>query len=137
MKSSMTRRDCLLQCAALGSLRLMPGLALTDAVVAAESRERDLSLKPTPRNEIGPFYKRLAPNNAHLRPANAPGLPRSVSGRVLSTHADSLAAAKVEIWHADHLGRYDLDRAIPTQSMRALSSTSCWSGRDAHPRRMR
>jgi len=105
----MTRRECLLECVALGSLRLMPGLALADSVLAVEAGERNAPLKPTPANEIGPFYKQLAPNNAHLRAANDPGLALSVAGRVLSVRGDSLPAAKVEIWQADHLGAYDLD----------------------------
>jgi protocatechuate 3,4-dioxygenase beta subunit len=105
----MTRRDCLLQCAALGSLRLAPGLVLADSVFAVEAPEHQTPLKPTARNELGPFYKRLAPNNAHLRATSDPGLPLSVSGRVLDARGDVLSAAKVEIWQADHLGNYDLD----------------------------
>ena len=105
----MTRRECLLECIALGSLRLMPGLALAESVLAVESGERSALLKPTPPNEIGPFYKQRAPNSVHLRAANDPGLPLSVTGRVLSTRGDALAAAKVEIWQADHLGAYDLE----------------------------
>jgi protocatechuate 3,4-dioxygenase beta subunit len=109
VKKPMTRRECLLECVALGSLRLMPGLALAESVLAVETQERNAPLKPTPPTEIGPFYKQLAPNNAHLRAANDPGLPLSVGGRVLSTRGDLLPAAKVEIWQADHLGVYDLD----------------------------
>jgi protocatechuate 3,4-dioxygenase beta subunit len=109
VKKPMNRRECLLQCIALGSLRLAPGLAPADAVFAIETQERHRPRKPTPRNEIGPFYKRLAPNNAHLRGANDPGLPLSVSGQVLNARGDALPAAKVEIWQADHLGAYDLE----------------------------
>ena len=105
----MSRRECLLECIALGSLRLMPGLAIAESVLAVETQERNAPLKPTPPNEIGPFYRKLAPNNAHLRAASDPGLPLGVSGRVLNTRADPLPAAKVEIWQADHLGVYDLD----------------------------
>jgi protocatechuate 3,4-dioxygenase beta subunit len=105
----MPRRDCLLACVALGSLRLAPGLVLADAVVAVESREGGIARKPTPRNEIGPFYKRLAPNNGQLRGAHDPGLPLTVTGRVWSARGDALAEAKVEVWQADHFGLYDLD----------------------------
>jgi protocatechuate 3,4-dioxygenase beta subunit len=104
----LRRRDCLLKCAALGSLRVLPGLAVADAVLAFEIKEGHALLHPTPRNEVGPFYKRLAPNNAHLRNAGDPGLPLSVGGRVLDIRGDSLPASKVEIWQADHLGSYDL-----------------------------
>jgi len=104
-----TRRDCLLKCVALGSLRVMPGLAVADAVLAVEIKERRAPLRATPPNEIGPFYKRLAPNNAHLRGASDPGLALSVNGHVLNVRGDVVPAAKVEIWQADHLGSYDLE----------------------------
>jgi protocatechuate 3,4-dioxygenase beta subunit len=105
----MSRRDCLFACAAIGSLRLAPGLVLADAALAVESHEGGSIRMPTPRNEIGPFYKRLAPEIGNLRRANDPGLPLGVSGRVFSTRGDALPAAKVEVWQADHLGLYDLD----------------------------
>jgi protocatechuate 3,4-dioxygenase beta subunit len=84
-------------------------LGLTGAVSALEAQEGDLARKPTPWNEIGPFYKRLAPNNAKLRKPNDPGLPVTVSGRVFDTRGETLAGAKIEIWQANHLGLYDLD----------------------------
>jgi protocatechuate 3,4-dioxygenase beta subunit len=105
----LTRRECLLKCVALGSLRIVPGLAVADAVLAVERKELHIRLKPTPPNPVGPFYKRLAPDNPHLRNASDPGLPLSVAGRVLNTRGEALPAARVEIWQADHLGRYDLD----------------------------
>ena len=109
LKERLTRRESLLQCAALGSLRLVPWLGLTQAVSALDAQERDLTRKPTQWNEIGPFYKRLAPNSAQLRAPNEPGLPVTVSGRVFDTRGDILAGAKIEIWQANHFGLYDLD----------------------------
>ena len=105
----LTRRDSLLRCAALGSLKLVPWLGLSAAVSAVEAQEQDRSRKPTPWNEIGPFYKKLAPNVAMLRAADDPGLPVTVSGRVFGTRGDVLEGAKMEIWQANHIGRYDLD----------------------------
>jgi protocatechuate 3,4-dioxygenase beta subunit len=98
----LNRRDCLLQCAALGSLRLIGGLGLAQAVEAQERKE-------TQWNEIGPFYKRLAPNNPQMRVEKDAGLPLAVSGRVLDSRGDVLPSAKIEIWQADHFGLYDLD----------------------------
>jgi len=103
------RRNCLLACVALGSLRLAPGLILADAAFAFESQETNAARKPTPTNEIGPFYKRLAPNTKQLRAPKDPGLPLTVTGRVFGVRGDALAGAKVEVWQADHLGLYDLD----------------------------
>lgn len=105
----MSRRDCLFACAALGSLRVAPGLALADAAYAVESQEGGIARKPTPRNEIGPFYKRLAPSSGQLRRVNDSGLSLAVAGRVYSVRGDALAEAKLEVWQADHFGLYDLD----------------------------
>lgn len=105
----LSRRETLLQCAAVGALRLAPWLGLIPAVDALEAQERNRSRKPTPWNEIGPFYKRLAPAHTQLRMANDAGLPLNVSGRVFGTRGDALPDAKIEIWQADHKGLYDLD----------------------------
>ena len=93
----------------MGSLTVAPWLGLTDVVSALEAQERDLARKPTQWNEIGPFYKRLAPENAKLREPNDPGLPVTVSGSVFDTRGKTLAGVKIEIWQADHFGHYDLD----------------------------
>src|SRR6185295_11083585 len=96
-KQRMSRRESLLQCAAAGALRLAPWLGLTQAVRALEAQERTAARKPTPWNEIGPFYKRLAPDHAQVRAANDAGLPLTVAGSVFGMRGDSLPGAKVEI----------------------------------------
>ena len=106
---TLSRRDSLLQCAALGALKLAPWLGLTGAVDALEAQERAAAKKPTPWNEIGPFYKRLAPHQAMLRKDGDPGLPLQVSGAVFGERGDALPGARIELWHADHQGLYDLD----------------------------
>jgi hypothetical protein len=67
MKNELSRRDSLLKCAAAGALRLAPWLGLDEAVSTVEAQERNAGKKPTQWNEIGPFYKRLAPSQAQLR----------------------------------------------------------------------
>jgi len=104
----LSRRESILQCMALGSLRVAPWLGLTSTISALDAQQ-SLPLKPTQWNEIGPFYKRLAPANAKLRQPNDPGLPITVSGRVFDTREETLAGAKIEIWQGDHVGLYDLD----------------------------
>jgi catechol 1,2-dioxygenase len=104
----ITRRDLLLQCAALGFLTAAPSLSLADAV-ASLTEPSPRRLRPTPLNEIGPFYKRSAPNQTVLRAAGDPGLPVNISGRILDVRGRRIAGASVEIWHADHCGRYDLE----------------------------
>lgn len=105
----LTRRDSLLQCAALGALRIAPSLGLASALDAFAQQEQPRARKPTPWNEIGPFYKRSAPGEANLRAPGDPGLPLRVSGQVFNTRGDILPGAKVEVWQADHRGLYDLD----------------------------
>ncbi len=67
------------------------------------------SLSPTPRNELGPFYRRGAPSDVNLRHAADPGLPLELDGRVLTTSGEPVGGAIVELWHADHNGHYDVD----------------------------
>ena len=107
----LTRREALLRCAALGSLNLVvPALGLTEAVEAfAQAEQAGTARTATQWNEIGPFYKRLAPNSRRLRGANDPGLGLAVSGHVFNTRGEKLNGARVEIWQADHHGLYDLD----------------------------
>ena len=62
----LTRRDVLLNCAALGSLAVAPSFSLAETIAVWQEQGH----KATAWDEIGPFYKRDAPQNAHLR---APG----------------------------------------------------------------
>ena len=101
----LTRRDVLLKCAALGSLVVVPSLSLAEDIARRDGQAR----KPTAWDEIGPFYKRAAPQTAQLRAPGDPGLPVSVAGKVFDTAGNLLPGAKVEIWQADHSGGYDLD----------------------------
>lgn len=104
----MTRRELLLKSAALGSLTVIPTLSFGEALWAWEQGEQK-PRKPTAWDEIGPFYKREAPQSVQLRRPGDPGLPLRVSGKVFDTRGDVLPAAKIEIWQANHQGLYDLD----------------------------
>jgi ABC-type antimicrobial peptide transport system permease subunit len=55
-KVKLSRRDALLRGAALGTLKVAPWLELEAAVSALVAQEKDPARKPTPWNEIGPFY---------------------------------------------------------------------------------
>jgi len=97
----------LAKCAALGSLTIGSSLLLPQALAIWEEQEKQL--KPTAWNEVGPFYKRNAPRTTHLRRPGDPGLPAKVSGQILDTRGTVLPGASIEIWHADHHGRYDIE----------------------------
>ena len=64
--------------------------------------------KPTPPDQLGPFYKKDAPNKANLRVARDPGLPLQISGKVLDTRGEPVHGARIELWHADFKGIYDV-----------------------------
>jgi protocatechuate 3,4-dioxygenase beta subunit len=65
--------------------------------------------KPTAHVEMGPFYKRRAPETSVLRAPGDPGLPLTVSGRVINVHGELVPNATIEVWQANHGGLYDLD----------------------------
>ncbi len=82
---------------------LFAGFAgLLTAVPAAAQQCRS-----TPRDQLGPFYSRGAPEQMELCASGSGGKDRLlVSGRVLGTGCKPLAGALVEIWHADANGDY-------------------------------
>lgn len=91
----------------MGSLSVASPLLLPEALAAWEQQET--ARKATPWNELGPFYKRHAPASPHLRGPHDPGVPVAVSGQVFDTRGTPVEGARVEIWHASHQGRYDLE----------------------------
>ena len=102
-----TRREALERCAATGWLLAGTGLTASSVAAAWEQTEK-AAVKPTPRNEVGPFYKKHAPFTSHLRAPGDIGMPLSVSGRVLDTRGEQLEDAVIEVWQTDHFGHYDL-----------------------------
>jgi protocatechuate 3,4-dioxygenase beta subunit len=105
---SVTRRDWLEKCLALGGVSVVSAAA-PSFVLRAWADQEKAARAVTPRNALGPFYKKKAPSNALLRTAGDPGLALSLSGRVWGARGEALPGALVELWHTDHLGHYDLD----------------------------
>lgn len=102
---SVSRRELLTKCAALGALTVASSLLPSEALDAWEQLE---TRKPTAWNELGPFYKKRAPRTTQLHSPGEPGLPLAVKGRVLDTYGNVLPGATLEIWHTNHAGQYDL-----------------------------
>jgi protocatechuate 3,4-dioxygenase beta subunit len=103
---AITRRELVERCLSTGALLLVsPALAGSAMELASPHPQ----LQPTPTNELGPFFKKGAPNSKVLVESGDPGLPLKVSGRVLDTRGEPLAGAVVEVWQANHLGIYDLE----------------------------
>lgn len=107
-RSVLTRREMLEGCVALGSVAIVSSSPASAMLNAFEQRETE-HRRPTPPNEIGPFYKKNAPPTSLLRAPGDPGMPLVVSGQVFNTRGDELTNAAVEVWQTDHLGHYDLE----------------------------
>ena len=111
MKSrQFSRRDFFYLC--LGGGLLAAGYPL--ARVISQSRgagaKGAAALKPTPGNTLGPYYKSGAPKRERLiEQAAAGAVPLLVAGRVVNTDGRPLPNARVEVFHADQAGEYDLE----------------------------
>ncbi|HET9698645.1 MAG TPA: hypothetical protein VFP40_17370 [Terriglobales bacterium] len=106
MNAKLSRRDLLERCAAFGAVSFLIPASLTEVASAWDASDAK-RLTPTPSCELGPFYKRLAPHEAHMRNDHDAGMPLWVGGKVYSESGEALPEAKVEIWHTDHFGHYD------------------------------
>lgn len=78
------------------------GLALTPSRADADDAE-------TPETMEGPYFKPRSPERSSIRQADSPGLPFTLTGRVLSTKGVPVAGALLDVWQADGTGRYDLE----------------------------
>ena len=94
-RGGLNRREILQKCLALGSITLIASSSRAAMLLAFE--------------ELGPFYKKRAPETATLRAPGDPGMPLSVSGQILDTRGEKLPNVVLEVWQTDHLGHYDLD----------------------------
>jgi len=101
----LTRRDLLSKCYASGLLIAAP--ALTEPRLLSLWLQAESKKKPTPPNDLGPFYKADAPRETKLSRPGDPGLPLKVTGTVYDTRGEVLPGALIEIWHADPFGQYD------------------------------
>lgn len=99
----MPRREMLYRCLATG---VLSSLLPADSVVAAMLEGEKLA--PTPRVEVGPFFKRGSPERRRIVAPAAAGVPLLVEGRVLDTRGEVVPGAVIEVWQADHFGEYDL-----------------------------
>jgi len=107
----LSRRDLLLKSLATGVIKLSAGMTVASAVDSW--RRAEGGARPaTPTDQLGPFYRQGTPksggHSAMLRSAGDPGLPLAVVGAVYNTRGAVVPEAKIEVWQASHLGKYDL-----------------------------
>ena len=112
----LSRRELIEKCAALGVV--VTATILPISAIAKIWDESEVH-HATPPNAFGPFYKKHSPQGRELRVAGDTGLPLTVTGRVLDTRGEALEDAKVEVWHADHFGKYDIEgyRRMPARTL--------------------
>jgi protocatechuate 3,4-dioxygenase beta subunit len=104
---TFTRRELLERCAAFGAITLATSLPLSELAFAWDEAEK--KRQPTPHCELGPFYKRLAPNTSIMRAPGDAGMPLQIFGIVYDTRGEIVPNAKVEIWQTDNDGHYDIE----------------------------
>ena len=103
-----TRREMLENCIVRGLLVGGASMSASQLLAFWEDGERGTP-KATPSEVLGPFFKKGAPNTSVLRQAGDPGFPLRVSGKVLNTRGKPVNGALVEVWQANHHGRYDVE----------------------------
>lgn len=65
------------------------------------------SLRLTPSDAEGPYWKRGSPERETLYKTGDPGEKIRVSGKVLDSSGKTIARAKIDIWQTDAKGDYD------------------------------
>src|SRR5690242_1381793 len=102
-----TRREMLENCIVRGGL--LAGVSMSGNQLLAYFQEGERNArKPTPSEVLGPFFKKGAPNQKVLHQPGEPGFPLRVSGKVYNTKGDAIEGAQIDLWQADHAGRYDV-----------------------------
>lgn len=107
-KPTPNRRQMLELCISRGLLAAGTAAAVSQTQLLGfwEAAE-DGSHKPTSPEVLGPFFRKGAPSQRVLRASGDPGFPLQVTGRVMNTKGQLVEGATVDLWHADHGGRYD------------------------------
>ena len=103
-----TRRQIFENCISRGLLVSALPLSQIQLLSAWEEGEAKAP-HPTPKDVLGPFFKKGAPDVRVLHKAGSPGFPLRVAGKVTNTRGEKVPGARIEIWQADHAGIYDLE----------------------------
>src|SRR5258708_21926004 len=101
----LSRRDLLYKCMAIGVIKLGAGLSPESAMEAWMRRE-NMARPATPIDQLGPFYKKGAPNTKMMRGARDPGLALGVAGAVFKTRGEGRRGAENAIWQTPNTRHY-------------------------------
>lgn len=100
---SLTRRRLWERCLETGALLGAASSLGAQALLGAEP------VKPTPLNEMGPFYRKGIPAGGPMKPVDAKGFSLTVEGQVWNAKGDRVEGVTIEVWQADEKGIYDLE----------------------------
>ena len=103
----LRRRDWLGNCIARGFLVAGTPLA-SSRLFGMWQAGQEQAAKPTPAEVLGPFFRKGAPDTPRLYKPGDPGFPLRVIGKVRNTRGEKIPGARVDVWHADHAGLYDV-----------------------------
>jgi len=104
---NLSRREIVEKCIVRGLLVAAVPMSQTNLLALWQKGENQ-AIRPTPPEVLGPFYKKGAPDTPVLRGPGDPGFPLHVSGRVCNTRGDLVEGARIDVWHADYYGKYDV-----------------------------
>lgn len=103
-RAVVVRREFLENCIVRGLLVAGTPMAGGRLLAMWQSAEA----KPTAPEVLGPFYKKGAPDARNMRIAGDPGMPLRVSGKIINTRGEAVPGARIDMWHADAKGIYDV-----------------------------
>lgn len=110
---TLTRREVVANCIGKGLLVAGVSSSMTGKQVLAAWQEGEAKarrrMKPTADEELGPFYKKGAPNRSNLRNPGDAGFPLRVIGTVFNTRGERVPEARLDLWQTDAAGHYDLE----------------------------
>ncbi len=107
MSYTFRRRELLEKCIVRGALVAAPPMSASGLWALWQAGEQQAS-QPTPAEVLGPFFRKGAPDTPALHKPGDPGFPLTVVGKVTNTGGEKVAGAKIDIWHANHAGLYDV-----------------------------
>jgi len=103
----LLRREFLEKCIVRGGL--VAGASMSsNSLLAYWQHAEAAARKPTAPEVLGPFFKKGAPNSKDMRIAGEPGMTLRVSGKIIDVRGNAVPGARVDMWHADHKGIYDV-----------------------------
>ncbi len=103
----MLRREFLEKCIVRGGL--VAGVPMSaNTLFGFWQKAEAAAHKPTAPEVLGPFFKKGAPNNKDMRIAGEPGMGLRVAGKVMDTRGNAVPGARLDLWHADYKGIYDV-----------------------------